>query len=387
MLVSQSFVTNLVCTRCDRKFDHNKPHNLCECGGPLFVNYHLPLIRKSIEKSILVTREKSLWRYRELLPVQSDQFPISLGEGFTSLIRAEQLGKTVGLKNLWIKDESANPTGSFKARGLAVAITKAKEFGIEKIALPSAGNAGVAASTYASRAGLKAFVFMPADTPPPFIEECKTCGATVELIGGSIIAAGQQMYKSWKHDWFDLSTLKEPYRVEGKKTLGFELAEQLNWELPDWIIYPTGGGTGLVGMWKAFGEMEKLGWISKKWPKMVAVQPEMCAPVVKAFHEGKQQSDEWPNPRTRALGLRVPRAVGDFLMLKVLRGSQGTAVEVSETEIEQGVNILAQSEGIFACPESGAAVAGLQRLVKKKVIDQTEKVVVVNTGSGLKYIC
>lgn len=382
-----TFLRTLLCTKCGQEHDPSRPQNLCPCGGPLYAQYDLVSIAKKLKKSDLPSRPASLWRYRELLPVEDERNVVTLGEGFTPLIKADQLGARLGLENLWIKDESGNPTGSFKARGMAVAISKARELGITKVALPSAGNAGGAAAAYAAKAGIDCTVFVPDDTPKAFVEECQACGAKVRLVSGSIADAGKEMAKEReKEGWFDLSTLKEPYRVEGKKTLGYELAEQFDWELPDWVIYPTGGGTGLVGMWKAFDELEKLGWIGKKRPKMVTVQASGCAPIVKAFEEKAERTSPWPNPQTRALGLRVPSAVGDFLMLKVLRESNGAAVAVSEEEIEAGQKSLAQAEGIFACPETGATMAGLKKLVEQSRISQQDSVVVFHTGSGYKYL-
>lgn len=328
-----------------------------------------------------------MWRYREVLPIAEEKDIITLGEGFTPLTPAKNLGERVRLKNLWIKDESSNPTGSFKARGMSVAISMAKKLGIREICLPSAGNAAGAAAAYSARAGTNAFVFMPEDTEPCFLSECKSFGAQVELVDGVITDCATKMAKTMKgKNWFDLSTLKEPYRVEGKKTMGYELAEQFGWQLPDVIIYPTGGGTGIIGMWKAFDEMQKLGWVQGKKPRLVCVQSEGCAPIVKAFKEGKEFAKEWKKPETIASGIRVPRAIGDFLILKALRESHGTAVAVSEQEILNSVREIAQTEGILACPEGGATLAGVKRLVEENKVTRDHRIVLFNTGTGLKYI-
>jgi len=358
--------------------------NLCSCGAPLLARYRL-------EAAAALDRERleghTLWRYHAMLPVQSPAGVVSLGEGMTPLLRAQRLGKGLGLHHLYIKDESLNPTGSFKARGLALAIARAAELGVTRVAIPSAGNAGGATAAYAARAGLEAYVFMPRDVPRAFIVECQINGAHVELVDGLITDAGRRVAAGRdEHGWFDLSTLKEPYRVEGKKTMGYELAEQFDWELPQVIIYPTGGGTGLIGMWKSFDEMEALGWIDSHRPRMVSVQAAGCAPIVRAFESGATRAEPWPNAATMAAGLRVPSAVGDALMLRALRDSEGTAVAVSEEEILWGVKAIGQSEGLFVCPEGGAALAGLRRLVEQGWIDREERVVLFNTGSGLKYL-
>jgi threonine synthase len=322
-----------------------------------------------------------------MLPVQSPAGIVSLGEGMTPLLRADRLGKQLGLKHLYIKDEALNPTGSFKARGLAVAIARAAELGVQRVAIPSAGNAGGATAAYAARAGVQAFVFMPRDVPQAFITECLVNGAQVELVDGLITDAGKRVAAGREaHGWFDLSTLKEPYRVEGKKTMGYEIAEQLDWELPHVIVYPTGGGTGLIGMWKSFDEMEALGWIDSERPRMVSVQAAGCAPIVRAFQSGARRAEPWENATTMAAGLRVPSAVGDALMLRALRESEGTALAVSEEEILDGIRQLGRYEGIFACPEGGAVLAGLRRLIAQGWVDREERVVLFNTGSGLKYL-
>ena len=382
-------IPHLECTRCDSQYSTGEIHNLCKkCRAPLFVRYDLREIAKKVHKGDFVTtRENSIWRYKELLPVKDENNIISLGEGYTPLFHASSLGNEIGLKSLYIKDESLNPTGSFKARGMSVAISKARELGIKKVVAPSAGNAGGAISAYAAKAGLEAYVFMPKDVPKTFLVECESYGAKIELIDGTIADCGKVVQeRKDREGWFDVSTLKEPYRVEGKKTMGYELAEQFSWQLPDVIIYPTGGGTGLIGMWKAFQEMEELGWIDSKRPRMISVQASGCAPIVKAFEEEKEHAEEWENPETIASGLRVPKAIGDFLMLKSIRESGGVAMAVSDAEIIEAVKIMARLEGIFPAPEGAATFACLSKLRKLKLIDEDERIVLFNTGSGLKYV-
>ena len=330
------FLTHLACTACGLKFDWAVLQNLCpKCQKPLFAVYDLKEAGRIFTRESLRTRaDKSLWRYRELLPLPFSVEPVSLGEGGTPLLRADRFAAGLGLENLWIKDESVNPTQSFKARGMSVAVSMAKHLGARKLAVPSAGNAGGALAAYAARAGLEAHIFMPRDTPRANLIECRELGAQITLIDGLITDCGAEIAKRKAAEgWFDMSTLKEPYRVEGKKTLGYELAEQLNWELPDVILYPTGGGTGLIGMWKAFDEMQTLGWIGKKRPRMFSVQAAGCAPIVRAFVQGDEFAAEFPNARTKASGLRVPKAVADFLILKILRESGGGAVAVESFKI------------------------------------------------------
>jgi threonine synthase len=328
----------------------------------------------------------SLWRYQEVLPVRDEENAISLGEGYTPLLRAERLGRKLKMRNLFIKDEGLNPTGSFKARGLCMAVSRAKELGVSEVVIPSAGNAAGAMAAYAAKAGMKAHVFMPQDVPLPFRLECEAYRAQVTLVPGLITDCGQQARQAAaKHDWFDVSTLKEPYRLEGKKTMGYELAEAFDWQLPDVIIYPTGGGTGLIGMWKAFAEMEVLGWIGKDRPRMVVVQAQGCAPIPRAFEAREEFATPWENAATVAAGLRVPVAVGDFLILRAVRESNGTALAVSDENLVAAQQSMASHEGIFACPEGGATLAALERLLAKGWIMPDETVVLFNTGSGLKY--
>ena len=328
-----------------------------------------------------------MWRYREVLPVADDRNIITLGEGWTPLLPAERLGATLGLANLFIKDESLNPTQSFKARGMSAAVSMAKELGVTSVAAPSAGNAGGALAAYAARAGMKAHIFVPRDTPRANIVECERVGASVTLVDGLITDCGAELARRQVAEgWFDVSTLKEPYRVEGKKTLGYELAEQMGWKLPDVILYPTGGGTGLVGMWKAFGEMEELGWIGPSRPRMVTVQSEGCAPIVRAFDEGKRHAEMFENAETVASGLRVPKAIGDFLILDAIRESGGTALAVSDDELIAAVDEVGASEGLFVAPEGGACLPALKILRDRQLIDDDERVVLFNTGAGIKYL-
>ena len=331
-----------------------------------------------------MTREKSLWRYREVLPLPGNVEPVSLGEGGTPLLRAEKFGDDI---DLWIKDESINPTQSFKARGMAVAVSMAKHLGATKLAVPSAGNAGGALAAYAARGGLEAQIFMPRDTPRANIIECRELGAHVTLINGLITDCGAEVARrKTKEGWFDVSTLKEPYRVEGKKTLGYELAEQFDWRLPDLILYPAGGGTGLIGMWKAFDELETLGWIGGERPRMFAVQAAGCAPIVRAFETGEKTAAKFPDARTIASGLRVPKAIGDFLILEILRQSNGGAIAVDDEEMIRVAREVGSSEGLFVCPEGAACFAALKSLRSAGKIVPGERVVIFNTGSGIKYL-
>ncbi len=326
-------------------------------------------------------------RYRPILPDKDIKNIISLGEGQTPLLPVPRLGNFLGLRNVFIKDEAVNPSGSFKVRGMTAAISKAVEYGIDKFCVPTAGNAGGAAAAYAAAAGCKIRVYMPADSGDSFIDECKTCGAEVTTLDGTIVDAGAKMREECNpEEWFDLSTLKEPYRLEGKKTMGLELYEQFNGNLPDVIIYPTGGGTGLIGMWKAFNELEELGLIDSTRPRLISVQAEGCAPIPQAFAEGKEFAEPWPNPQTAALGLRVPSAVGDFLILRAIRETNGEAIAVSENEWREGVKLIGHHTGIFACPEGGAVLAALIRLQADNKVDPSDGVVLFNTGTGFKYL-
>ena len=380
-----SFAQEIVCARCHKRFGLSELLNLCPCGSPLLVRYAIE--KTTFGKSSLQDRVASLWRYRELLPLQADANLVSLGEGYTPLLHAKKLGAELGLRQLWIKDEGQNPTGSFKDRGLSLAISRAKELGVKKAAIPSAGNAGGSFAAYAARAGIEAHVFMPRDTPLANQIEVEQYGAKLTLVDGLINDCGRIIAENKTTEgWFDVSTLKEPYRLEGKKTMGYEIAEQLNWHLPDVIIYPTGGGTGLIGMWKAFAELEQLDWIGSARPRMVSVQASGCAPIVKAFDENKTQAEPWRNAQTIASGLRVPQAVGDFLMLQAIRESGGTAVSISDDDMLAEIRRVGKAEGIFFCPEGAACVAALRRLVENRWIKSDDEVVIFNTASGLKYL-
>ena len=379
------YLTHLTCSSCGLKHDWRALQNLCTaCQKPLFPTYDLAAVGRVVSRDSLKLREKSLWRYRELLPLPLDVEAITLGEGGTPLLRASKFG--AGL-DLWIKEEGLNPTQSFKARGMAVAVSMAKHLGATKLAVPSAGNAGGALAAYAARAGLEAHIFMPRDTPRANIIECREVGANVVLIDGLITDCGAEIARrKIAEGWFDMSTLKEPYRVEGKKTLGYELAEQFNWVLPDVILYPTGGGTGLIGMWKAFDEMEALGWIGPERPRMFSVQASGCAPIVRAFERGEESAAEFPNAHTCASGLRVPKAVGDFLMLRILRESEGGAVTVDDDEMLRVGREVGSTEGLFVAPEGAACFAALRKLLTAKKITPAERIVIFNTGSGIKYL-
>jgi threonine synthase len=381
-------LTHLACTACAKEHDASVPQNVCTaCGKPLYPQYDLAAAGRTLTKAALATRVKSLWRYREVLPVKSDADIVTLGEGLTPLLPAPRLGAKHGLAKLFIKDESVNPTQSFKARGMATAVSMAKQFGLKKLAAPSAGNAGGALAAYAARAGIEAHIFMPVDTPKANVIECRELGAHVTLINGLITDCGAEVAKRKAAEgWFDVSTLKEPYRVEGKKTLGYELAEQLDWTLPDVVIYPTGGGTGLVGMWKAFDEMERMGWIGKKRPRMFSVQASGCQPIVRAFEANEKFAAEHVGATTKASGLRVPKAIGDFIMLDILRKSGGGAVAVTDDEMIACVREVGAAEGLFVAPEGAATYAALKHLLAAKKVSSTESVVLFNTGAGVKYL-
>ena len=384
------YFTDLECSvPCSAaRYDARVEQHLCpKCGMPLLARYDLKAAR-AWKKESLASREATMWRYRELMPLFDGEQPITLGEGWTPLVHAKRIGRELGLERLFVKDESLNPTNSFKARGLAAAVTKASILGATTLSVPSAGNAANAMAAYAAAAGLEAKVFMPKDVKVPFIRECELYGADVTLVDGLITDAGRVAAETGKPlGWYDVSTLKEPYRIEGKKTMAYELGEQLGWQFPDWIIYPTGGGTGMVGMWKAFEEMEAIGWKQPgRRPKMVSVQAENCAPIVKAFEEGKERSEMFPNARTVADGLRVPKAIGDFLVLRAVRESGGTAIAVSDNDMVADMRQLGSKEGISAAPEGGAALTALKILLQRGSIKPSDAVVVFNTGGALKYL-
>jgi threonine synthase len=368
-------------------YDPRKEQHLCTCGAPLLARYDLERARAWPRES-LAGRDATMWRYRELMPLFDGEAPLTLGEGWTPLIHATRLGAELGLDRLFVKDESLNPTNSFKARGLSAAVTRAKHLGARVLSVPSAGNAANAMAAYAAAAGLEAKVFMPRDVKVPFIRECELYGAEVTLVDGLITDAGRiAAEKGRPLGWYDVSTLKEPYRIEGKKTMAYELGEQLAWNFPDWIIYPTGGGTGMVGMWKAFDEMERIGWkTSRERPKMVSVQAEHCAPIVRAFEQGAERSEMWQNAHTVADGLRVPKAVGDFLVLRAVRESGGTALAVTDRAMIDAMRELGSREGISAAPEGGAALHAVKMLVEDGRITRNDTVVVFNTGGALKYL-
>jgi|CXWL01.1.fsa_nt_gi threonine synthase len=408
-------VTHLECALCGLRHEANVLQNLCiTCGKPLLVRYDLDKAAETLTRESLATRESSLWRYREVLPVVDEANIVSLGEGWTPLFKTARLAATLPVKiDLYIKDEGQNPTQSFKARGMTAAISMAKELGVKKLAVPSAGNAAGAMAAYAALAGMEANIFMPADTPRANIVECEQTGANVTLIDGLITDCGKIVGERKEAEgWFDVSTLKEPYRVEVKKTMGYELAEQFaslssppykggvaaasadgvvlsdgdKWTLPDVIMYPTGGGTGLIGMWKAFDEMQQMGWIGSKRPRMVSVQSETCAPIVRAFHAGERFADEFENASTVASGLRVPKAIGDFLILDAIRASNGTAVTVTDAELVVAVAEIGALTGIFTAPEGAACLPALRKLIDQNLVHAHESVVIFNTGSGIKYL-
>jgi threonine synthase len=385
-----SYLSHLECSsRCGAgPFDPRQTHFLCpSCRLPLLARYDLAAAR-AWPRDSLATREPTMWRYRELMPLLPGDQPVTLGEGFTPLVHARRLGAALGLDRLFIKDESLNPTNSFKARGLSAALTRAKALGATTVALPTAGNAGNAAAAYAAIAGLECQVFIPKDAKQAFVDECRLYGAEVTLVDGLITDAGRLAAElGAPRGWYDVSTLREPCRLEGKKTMGFELAEQLHWTLPDWIVYPTGGGTGLIGMWKAFDEMEAIGWMPRgPRPKMVSVQAEGCAPIVRAFRNGETKAPLWENPVTAADGLRVPRAIGDFMILKTIRDSGGTAVAVPEADLVKDMLLIGAEEGVSACPEGAAALGAIRRLTAEGRIAKSETVILFNTGGALKYL-
>lgn len=389
-----SALSHLVCPECQREFDADRQQTFCqECQSPLLVVYDLASVRGQVEPGEIQARPRGLWRWAELLPVRNPANHLTLGEGDTPLLEAPNLAERLGLSNLYIKDESTNPTGTFKARGLAVAVARAIELGIRNFVIPTAGNAGGALANYAARGRCQAHVFMPQDAPRTNVKEVEAAGAALHLVDGLISDAARAAAeaaalaaKDGEEAWFDVSTFKEPYRVEGKKTMGLEIAQDFGWRLPDVIIYPTGGGTGLVGMWKAFDELETLGWIGSQRPRMVSVQAEGCAPVVRAFEAGAERTAAWENAHTLAAGLRVPVVFADRLILNTLYESRGSAVSVSDDEILTAQSQMAQMTGIFAAPEGAATLAGLEKLIQKGWIKPDENVVLFNTGSGLKYI-
>ncbi|HEY6351487.1 MAG TPA: threonine synthase [Candidatus Angelobacter sp.] len=372
-------IAYLECTKCRRHISGDKPQTICpEDGGSLYVRYDLNSLKGKFTRESLCGRSATMWRYHEVLPGDD---PVTLGEGFTPMLPGREN------PNVYIKDEGLNPTGSFKARGLCAAVTMAREYGLKKLAIPSAGNAASALAAYCAAAGIEAYIFMPKDVPMANYVECKAYGAKVTLVDGLISDCARMVNdRKQAEGWFEISTLKEPFRVEGKKTMGYEVAEQLNWKLPDAIFYPTGGGVGMIGMWKAFEEMEQLGWIGKERPKMISVQASGCAPVVKAWDAHKPVAEVWQNAHTLAAGLRVPKPYADYIVLDILRESGGTAIAVSDEQIFDAVQEWADKEGVFAAPEGAASLAAYKVLLEQKVLKPSDKVVLFNTGSGLKYI-
>lgn len=381
------FVSHLESAIDGTRFDFETIQTLHE-GRPLWVKYDLEAVAQNMDKSTVASREANMWRYRELLPVGTDPIEVTLGEGMSPLLSCPQLGQKLGLNRLFIKDESQLPTGSFKSRGLAMAVTMAKKHGIKRLAIPTAGNAGGAMAAYAARAGIESYVFMPADTPVVNQHEAQVFGASTYLANGLINDCGKVVREGKEsRDWFDLSTLKEPYRIEGKKTMGLELAEQMNWKLPDVILYPTGGGTGLIGMWKAFNELREIGWLdSEKMPRMVSVQSDGCCPIANAFDAGERFAEPFQNAHTEASGLRVPVAVGDFMILDAVRASGGRAMAVPEERLKQLTQLACSSEGISVCPEAAACVGAVQTLMEESWIQPDEEVVIFNTGAMQKYV-
>jgi threonine synthase len=381
-----SYLSYLECSYCQQHHEADQLIKVCsQCGYPLLARYHLDLARDQLDRDRISRRPAGLWRFHELLPVRDAKNIVSLGEGGTPVLKLERLGGQLGLENLYLKDEGQNPTGSFKALGMSAAVSRALELGASEFVVPTAGNAGGALAAYAARAGVAAHVYMPQDAPKINILEVQMTGADLHLVPGLINDAGREAAAAAeKHGWFDVSTLKEPYRLEGKKTMGYELAIAFDWQLPDVIIYPTGGGTGLVGMWKAFEEMEDLGWIGAKRPRMVAVQSSGCAPIVKAFQDGAEEALPWEDAVTDAGGIRVPVAIGSRLMLSAIVDSEGTAVAVDDSQIREAQRRLASTEGVFACLEGAAPIAALESLVEQEWLGREERVLVFDTGTGLK---
>lgn len=380
------YVSHLACPKCDNTYESEKIMQVCDCGSPLLVRYDINKISTVLKKEDLCKRKPDLWRYLELLPVKHHENIVNLGEGMTPLLKLNRLGAEVGLENLYLKDEGIIPTGTFKARGAAVGVSRAKELGVNILAMPTNGNAGAAWAVYAAAAGIKSVIVMPEDAPPIPRGECAISGADLYLVDGLISDAGKIVSRAVKeYSWFDASTLKEPYRIEGKKTMGLEIAEQFDWKLPDVIIYPTGGGVGIIGIYKAFQELHEMGWIGDRMPRLVAVQSTGCAPIIKAWEEGKSVSEFWPDAKTLAFGITVPKALGDFLVLEAIYKTNGCAVAVTDEKIIEAENMLASREGTFVCPEGAATLSAALKLRGTGWIGSDESVVLLNTGSGLKY--
>ncbi len=380
------FVSHLECPKCAAMYESEQLHQLCECGSPLLVRYDMKKVKANFSKETVLSRKPDLWRYKELLPVIKDENIVSLGEGMTPLLKFDRLGQELGMTNLYMKDEGIIPSGTFKARGAAVGVSRAKELGVKTLAMPTNGNAGGAWALYCAKAGIEAVIVMPKDAPVIPRSECAIAGVSLYLVDGLISDAGKIVAKAVNdHGWYDASTLKEPYRIEGKKTMGLELAEQFGWEMPDVVLYPTGGGVGLIGIYKALKELQELGWVTGKLPRLVAVQATGCAPIVRAWESGEKESEFWENAETCAFGITVPKAIGDFLVLEAIYETDGCAVAVSDEEIIAAESQLAQTEGAFICPEGAATFAATKQLLEQGWIKPEERVVLLNTGCGIKY--
>lgn len=386
MATTNSFAKNLYCPKCGKEYSLKEVHHLCECGAPLLVAYDLEAARRVLRRDTFAGREASLWRYRELLPVMDDRNIVTLGEGVTPLLPLSRAGEKIGIDGLYIKDEGVIPTGTFKARGAAVGVSRAKELGVETIAMPTNGNAGAAWAVYGAKAGIRSVIVMPEDAPSITRNECAAAGADLYLVRGLISDCGKIVAASVaRHGWYDASTLKEPYRIEGKKTMGIEIAEQLGWQMPDVILYPTGGGVGIIGIYKALGELRELGLVEGRLPRLVAVQAEGCRPIVTAFEKGLAESAFHENSETIAFGINVPKALGDFLVLDAIYKTDGTAISVSDKDILQALRELAKLEGNFVCPEGAALYAAAAQLRQQEWIKGSDRVVLLNTGAGIKY--
>ena len=380
------FATHLECPRCEATYATEEVHHLCDCGSPLLVRYDLDRVREHFDREEVARRSPDLWRYRELLPVVHEENIVTMGEGMTPLLRLDRLGPEIGLNQLYLKDEGIIPSGSFKARGSAVGVSRAKELGVTTLAMPTNGNAGGAWATYCAKAGIECVVVMPKDAPVIPRSECAIAGASLYLVDGLISDAGKIVAEAVKKQgWYDASTLKEPYRIEGKKTMGLELAEQFGWEMPDVILYPTGGGVGIIGIHKALNELREIGWLEGKLPRLVAVQSTGCAPIVRAWENGQTESEFWKDAHTCAFGITVPKAIGDFLVLEAIYESEGCAVAIPDEETLAAESLLATTEGAFVCPEGAATLAAARRLLDEGWIRPDEKVVLLNTGCGIKY--
>ena len=384
----RSYAEYLECTNCHKEYDYINPYRTCqECGKVLYVKYDMEKAKRNFDRTSLTGRVNSMWRYYEMMPIKAESNIVSLGEGMTPLLKADNLAKALNCSDIYIKDEGCNPTGSFKARGLSAAVSRAKELGVTKLTMPSAGNAGGALSLYWARGNLEANVFMPKDAPMANKRESSDAGANLTLIDGLISDAGKiSREQAQEKGLFDVSTLQEPYRAEGKKTMGYEIAEQLHWDTPDVIIYPTGGGTGLIGIWKAFQEMQELGLIDKPKTRMIAVQSEGCAPIVKAYESGALNAEMWNDAKTFAAGIRVRSAIGDYLILETIRESSGTAITVTDMEMVECISMMASHEGIYPAPEGAATLAALKSLLAANKVKPEEKIVLMNTGNAYKYL-